>query len=101
MKRKKTLADVPFTRFSDVPCRLPMMAAFDALPFAESCDRRSSTTTPLQALSLMNGELIQEESEFVAKRIEREAGPRLGGADRSCLQFDSEPDPTADGACAV
>ena len=53
---------------------LPMMAAFDALPFSESCERRSSTTTPLQALSLMNGNLLQEESAFIARRIEREAG---------------------------
>jgi len=51
-----------------------MMAAFDALPFSESCDRRSSTTTPLQALSLMNGSLVQEESAYLAKRVEREAG---------------------------
>ena len=29
---------------------LPMMAAFDASVFSESCERRSSTTTPLQAL---------------------------------------------------
>jgi hypothetical protein len=57
---------------------LPMMAAFDALPFSESCDRRSSTTTPLQALSLMNGSLIQEESSFLAKRLEREAGADRG-----------------------
>jgi hypothetical protein len=56
---------------------LPMMAAFDALPFSESCDRRSSTTTPLQALSLMNGNLLQEESEHIAKRIEREGGQDL------------------------
>jgi hypothetical protein len=56
---------------------LPMMAAFDALPFSESCDRRSSTTTPLQALSLMNGNLLQEESEHITKRIEREVGQDL------------------------
>jgi hypothetical protein len=48
---------------------LPMMAAFDALPFSEPCERRSSTTTPLQALSMMNGSLIHEESEILAKRI--------------------------------
>ncbi len=53
---------------------LPMMAAFDATAFSESCDRRSATTTPLQALSMMNGYLVQEESEQLAKRVEREAG---------------------------
>jgi hypothetical protein len=53
---------------------LPLMASFDALPFSESCDRRSTTTTPLQALALMNGNLLQEESEHIAKRIESAAG---------------------------
>ena len=53
---------------------LPMMAAFDATVFSESCDRRSVTTTPLQALAMMNGYLVHEESEHLARRIEREAG---------------------------
>ncbi len=54
---------------------LPLMASFDALPFSESCDRRSSTTTPLQALSMMNGNLVHEEAEFLARRAATEAGP--------------------------
>lgn len=53
---------------------LPMMAAFDATVFSESCERRSSTTTPLQALAMMNGDLVHEESAFLAKRLEKEAG---------------------------
>jgi mono/diheme cytochrome c family protein len=53
---------------------LPMMAAFDAIVFSESCDRRSSTTTPLQALAMMNGDLVNEESGQLARRIERDAG---------------------------
>jgi hypothetical protein len=55
---------------------LPMMAAFDAIVFSESCERRSSTTTPLQALSLMNGALLREEAEQLARRVEREAGAK-------------------------
>ncbi len=47
---------------------LPSMAAFDAPVFSESCDRRSATTTPLQALSMMNGYLVQEEAAYLAKR---------------------------------
>jgi len=47
---------------------LPSMAAFDAPVFSESCDRRSSTTTPLQALSMMNGYLVQDEAAHLAKR---------------------------------
>jgi hypothetical protein len=53
---------------------LPMMAVFDATAFSESCDRRSSTTTPLQALSMMNGDLVHEESAHLAARIVKEAG---------------------------
>jgi mono/diheme cytochrome c family protein len=48
---------------------LPMMAAFDAPVFSESCERRSITTTPLQALSMMNGYLVQEEAAHLAARI--------------------------------
>ena len=54
---------------------LPMMASFDAVAFSESCDRRNVTTTPLQALAMMNGDLLHEEASYLAKRVEREAGP--------------------------
>jgi hypothetical protein len=53
---------------------LPMMAAFDAPVFSESCERRSATTTPLQALAMMNGDLIHEEGAYLAKRIASDAG---------------------------
>jgi hypothetical protein len=53
---------------------LPMMASFDAIVFSESCERRSSTTTALQALTMMNGNLVHDESEFLARRVEKEAG---------------------------
>ncbi len=53
---------------------LPMMASFDATAFSESCDRRNVTTTPLQALSMMNGDLIHEEAQYLAKRVEKDAG---------------------------
>jgi hypothetical protein len=55
---------------------LPMMSAFDANVFSESCDRRSSTTTPLQALSMMNGYLVEEESAYLARLVEKQAGPK-------------------------
>ena len=45
------------------------MAAFDAPVFSESCERRVQTTTPLQALSMMNGYLVHEESDRLAARI--------------------------------
>ncbi len=52
----------------------PMMLAFDAPVFSESCERRSVTTTALQALSMMNGDLVNEESKRLAERIATEAG---------------------------
>jgi mono/diheme cytochrome c family protein len=53
---------------------LPIMAAFDAPVFSESCDRRSVTTTPLQALSMMNGNLVQDEAAHLARRAGDVAG---------------------------
>jgi hypothetical protein len=53
---------------------LPLMASFDATPFSESCERRSSTTTPLQALGMMNGTLVQEEADHLAARIRKDVG---------------------------
>ncbi len=54
---------------------LPMMAAFDAIVFSESCERRVSTTTPLQALALMNGQLVEDEATHLATRIVEQVGP--------------------------
>ncbi len=53
---------------------LPMMAAFDSIPFSESCERRSSTTTPLQALAMLNGYLVHEEGARLAEKIQTLAG---------------------------
>jgi hypothetical protein len=53
----------------------PMMLAFDAPVFSESCERRSVTTTALQALSMLNGDLVNEESTHLAERIANDAGP--------------------------
>ncbi len=66
---------------------LPIMASFDATAFSESCDRRNVTTTPLQALSMMNGDLINEEAAFLARRVEREAGPQLGAQVRRLFEI--------------
>jgi hypothetical protein len=66
---------------------LPMMASFDAIVFSESCERRGATTTPLQALAMMNGNLVQEESAFLARRIEKEAGPQRSGQIRRAFEI--------------
>jgi hypothetical protein len=53
----------------------PLMLAFDAPVFSESCERRSVTTTALQALSMMNGDLVNDEAGHLAERVIKEAGP--------------------------
>jgi hypothetical protein len=75
---------------------LPMMAAFDATAFSESCDRRSSTTTPLQALSMMNGDLVHEESAHLAARIVKEAGDDRAGQVRRAFALVLNRPPRAD-----
>ena len=53
---------------------VPMMAAFDATVFNETCPVRSVTTTPLQALTMMNGALVNEEAVHLAARVQRDVG---------------------------
>lgn len=53
---------------------VPMMATFDATVFNDTCPVRSVTTTPLQALTLMNGALVNEEAVYLAARVKKDAG---------------------------
>ena len=66
---------------------LPLMASFDAPAFSESCERRSSTTTALQALGMMNGSLVQEEAEHLAARVENESGADRGRQIRRAFEW--------------
>jgi hypothetical protein len=66
---------------------LPVMASFDAIVFSESCERRSTTTTPLQSLSMMNGNLMHEESEYLAKRLEKDAGANRSAQVRRAFEI--------------
>ncbi|MFN0102955.1 MAG: DUF1553 domain-containing protein [Bryobacteraceae bacterium] len=75
---------------------LPMMAAFDAPVFSESCDRRSATTTPLQALSLMNGNLVHEESQHLAALLIKEAGDSKPAQIRAAFQRILQRAPTSE-----
>jgi hypothetical protein len=52
----------------------PFLAAFDATVPNESCDRRNTTTTSLQALSMMNGNFINDQASYLAARVRSEAG---------------------------
>ena len=51
-----------------------ILATFDCPDSSERSPRRTSTTTALQALSLLNGNFIGQQSDFFAGRLLRDAG---------------------------
>ena len=54
--------------------RLPLLEAFDMPDTHISCDRRSLTTTPLQALALLNDKWTLDRAVVLAGQVLREAG---------------------------
>src|SRR5205823_6903952 len=56
-----------------------LLGAFDCPESSQRAPRRESTTTPLQALTLLNGPFLVQQAEFFAARVRREARPGLTG----------------------
>ena len=52
----------------------PFLETFDASVPTASCARRIDSITALQALSMYNGEFVNEESKYFAERVRKEAG---------------------------
>ncbi len=52
----------------------PLLETFDASVPTASCARRIDSITALQALSMYNGEFVNEESRHFAERVREEAG---------------------------
>jgi hypothetical protein len=57
--------------------RLPMLANFDQPDAMTSCPVRQSSTHALQALSLLNSDLMRHQSEAFARSVEAECGAGL------------------------
>ena len=57
--------------------RYPMFEAFDMPDTHESCPRRNITTSPLQALTLLNSELMLEWAQHFGNRVITETGSDL------------------------
>jgi hypothetical protein len=72
-KRRRTIY-----RFSPRGGRNPFLDTFDCPDPSATAPRRASTTTPLQALALMNNALIFQMSDLFAERISDEAGKDVG-----------------------
>jgi Protein of unknown function (DUF1553)/Protein of unknown function (DUF1549)/Planctomycete cytochrome C/Concanavalin A-like lectin/glucanases superfamily len=75
--------------------RSTLLDAFDCPDPSATSPRRPVTTTPLQALSMMNNALVLHLSDTLADRLAREAGPDAGRqVDRAYrLAFGRSPDP--------
>jgi mono/diheme cytochrome c family protein len=56
---------------------LPFLETFDAAETDRTTPLRFASTQPLQALTMLNGAFIQAQSQRMAERLEREAGPDL------------------------
>jgi hypothetical protein len=55
-----------------------VFGAFDCPDGGQTMPRRASSTTPLQALNLLNSGFMLQQAEFFAERLRREAGADVG-----------------------
>jgi hypothetical protein len=76
--------------------REELMAAFDCPECAQRTPRRDVTTTPLQALSLLNGTFTAQQAGFMAARVEKVAGGQLQAQVRQAFRLAFDRAPTAD-----
>ena len=81
--------------------RLPLLEAFDLPDNSVPCARRGVSTTPPQALMLLNGPLTIQASQAWAERVTREAGadPAARIARVFALAFQRAPEPEEIEAC--
>jgi hypothetical protein len=52
---------------------VPILSVFDFPDSDGSCEARFTTTQPAQALTMLNGDLLNEEAHLFADRLRREA----------------------------
>src|SRR5207249_7903726 len=66
---------------------------FDCPDAGQIAPRRTSSTTPLQALNLLNSRFMIEQAEIFSRRLRKDAGAELSGQVRRTfwLTFSREP----------
>ena len=64
-----------------------MFTAFDFPDCGQIKSRRPVSTTPLQALNLLNSDFVIEQSTFIAKRAINEAGPNIDNVTKRLYQI--------------
>lgn len=76
-----------------------VFGAFDCPDASQAVPKRSRSTTPLQALNLLNSGFVMEQAGFFAQRLEREAAStedRVRRAFALCFQRNAGPEDIAD-----
>jgi hypothetical protein len=58
---------------------LPMLEMLDLCDTARSSAQRLTTSVPTQALTLFNGDFVNQQARYLAARLRAEAGPDRGG----------------------
>ena len=74
----------------------PLLDAFDCPDPSVKTPRRGVTTTPLQALELMNNSFVQRQAQRLADRAVRTAGPGVEAAVQAAYQLALGRAPTAE-----
>ena len=72
-----------------------IFGAFDCPDGSLVMPRRSASTTPLQALNLFNSRFVLDQSEILAARLAREAGPGVEDRVRRAWALAYQRDPAA------
>jgi hypothetical protein len=70
--------------------------AFDCPDGGQIAPKRMRSTTPLQALNLLNSEFMVQQSEFFAERLKREAGPKAKAQIRLAFELAFNREPASD-----
>lgn len=82
-----------------------VFGAFDCPDASQGVPKRSRSTTPLQALNLLNSAFVMQQAGLLAKRLEKEAGPsRAAQAARAfelCFSRTATADETQDAAAFI
>jgi mono/diheme cytochrome c family protein len=77
--------------------------AFDCPDGGQIAPRRATSTTPLQALNLLNGPFATQQADFFAARIKADAGEEISAQVRRAFQlaYQRDPAPAEQSAAAV
>jgi hypothetical protein len=95
-------ADGPETRrrsvyiFNRRQLDFPLLAALDAPVFSSPSEQRAVSTTPLQALLLLNGRLVNDEAAHFARRVAELAGADAAAQVRVAYELALTRSPTGD-----